>query len=62
MDRANEWTRQLGCEGSVHYVFANATVSLGAMLEGYPGGVEVRRVFDAAYVSLLAACGWRRFM
>lgn len=28
----------------MHYVFANATVSLGAMLEGYPGGVEVRVV------------------
>jgi len=41
VERANEWTRQLRCEGNVHYVFANATVSLRGMLEGYPGRVEV---------------------
>jgi SAM-dependent methyltransferase len=42
VDRANEWARQLGCAGRVHYVFANATVSLRGILEGYPGAIEVR--------------------
>ena len=40
VDRANEWARELGCDGRVHYVFANATVSLAGMLQGYPGQVE----------------------
>lgn len=39
VDRANEWARQLGCQGRVHFLFANATVSLSGMLEGYPGQV-----------------------
>ncbi|GBF99595.1 tRNA (guanine-N(7)-)-methyltransferase [Raphidocelis subcapitata] len=40
VDRANEWARQLGCAGRVRYVFANATVSLRGILEGYPGPIE----------------------
>lgn len=39
MERANEWASRLGVSGRVHYVFANATVSLRGLLAGYPGGV-----------------------
>lgn len=34
--------RQLGAEANVHYIFANATVSLRQLLSTYPGPVEVR--------------------
>ncbi|KAG2444034.1 hypothetical protein HYH02_009232 [Chlamydomonas schloesseri] len=37
VDRSNEWVSRLGLSGRVHYVFANATVSLEALLAGYPG-------------------------
>eukprot|EP00198_Chlamydomonas_reinhardtii_P009375 XP_001698712.1 predicted protein [Chlamydomonas reinhardtii] len=39
VDRSNEWVARLGLTGRVHYVFANATVSLEALLAGYPGPV-----------------------
>lgn len=38
VDRAQEWARRLGCDKDVAFVFANATVSLGTILQSYPGG------------------------
>ena len=35
--RANSWAGGLGLQGSVHFMMANATVSLGSMLSSYPG-------------------------
>jgi tRNA (guanine-N7-)-methyltransferase len=40
VDRANKWAEVLGCSGSVHYVFTNATISLAPMLSSYPGRVD----------------------
>ncbi|KAG2426649.1 hypothetical protein HXX76_012962 [Chlamydomonas incerta] len=39
VERSNEWVARLGLGGAVHYVFANATVSLEALLGSYPGPV-----------------------
>lgn len=40
VDRANQWACMLGCGDQVHYIFANATVSLASMLSSYPGPVS----------------------
>lgn len=40
VERANEWTRYLGIEKSVHFVMSNVTVSLEVMLSTYPGLVH----------------------
>jgi hypothetical protein len=37
IDRANSWARLLGVTEQVHYMMANATVSLESMLSSYPG-------------------------
>ncbi len=37
IERANSWAGGLGLLGSVHFMVANATVSLGSMLSSYPG-------------------------
>ncbi|GLI71109.1 hypothetical protein VaNZ11_016182 [Volvox africanus] len=39
VDRANHWVDRLGLQGRVHYVFANATVSLETLLGSYPGPI-----------------------
>ena len=37
IERASSWTAGLGLQGSVCFMTANATVSLGSMLSSYPG-------------------------
>lgn len=40
VERANDWTQRLGFQDQVHYVYSNATISLGTMMKGYPGPVD----------------------
>jgi tRNA (guanine-N7-)-methyltransferase len=37
VERANKWAAKLGCQHRVHYLYANATVSLATLLGTYPG-------------------------
>lgn len=39
VDRANRWAELLGAQGSVAYVYANATISLASLLSTYPGPI-----------------------
>lgn len=41
MDRANEWAKILELQNSVHFMMANATVSLESMLATYPGSLSL---------------------
>ncbi|EIE25586.1 S-adenosyl-L-methionine-dependent methyltransferase, partial [Coccomyxa subellipsoidea C-169] len=41
MERANEWARILELQNSVHFMMANATVSLESMLATYPGPLSL---------------------
>lgn len=41
MDRANEWAKILELQNSVHFMMANATVSLESMLATYPGPLSL---------------------
>ena len=41
MDRANTWAELSGCQGTVHFRLANATVSLQSMLSSYPGPIQL---------------------
>ncbi|BDA41833.1 probable tRNA (guanine-N(7)-)-methyltransferase at N-terminal half [Coccomyxa sp. Obi] len=41
MDRANDWTKILELQHSVHFMMANATVSLESMLATYPGPLSL---------------------
>ncbi|KAK9819889.1 hypothetical protein WJX72_003658 [[Myrmecia] bisecta] len=37
LQRANTWAKTLGTDHRVHYLLANATISLASILEEYPG-------------------------
>ena len=41
IERANSWTAGLSMHSSVHFMMANATISLGSMLSTYPGPVSL---------------------
>lgn len=41
MERANEWAKLLDLHNSVHFMMANATVSLESMLATYPGPLSL---------------------
>lgn len=41
MERANEWAKILELQNSVHFMMANATVSLESMLATYPGSLSL---------------------
>ncbi|KAK9909195.1 hypothetical protein WJX75_008585 [Coccomyxa subellipsoidea] len=41
MERANEWAKLLDLHKSVHFMMANATVSLESMLATYPGPLSL---------------------
>lgn len=41
MERANEWAVLLKLQHSVHFMMANATVSLESMLSTYPGPLSL---------------------
>lgn len=40
-ERANSWAKLLGLSEQVHYMMANATVSLESMLASYPGPLSL---------------------
>lgn len=39
MVRANEWAARLGLNGTVAFMYCNATISLAHMLSNYAGGL-----------------------
>lgn len=41
LERAAAWTELVGCQNTVHFHTANATVSLHSMLSSYPGPVQL---------------------
>ncbi|KAL6781634.1 hypothetical protein ACKKBF_B08820 [Auxenochlorella protothecoides x Auxenochlorella symbiontica] len=41
VDRAQDWAAALGVARSVHFVLANATLSLGPVLRSYPGRLDL---------------------
>lgn len=41
IDRANRWAKDLTLDSRVHFVRANATVSLVHMMESYPGSIDL---------------------
>ena len=41
IDRANSWADMLQCAPVVHFLMANATVSLESMLASYPGPLSL---------------------
>ncbi len=41
IERANSWTAGLSMHSSVHFMMANATISLGSMLSTYPGPLSL---------------------
>ena len=41
LERAATWTELVGCQHTVHFHTANATVSLHSMLSSYPGPIKL---------------------
>ena len=64
VERASSWTAGLGLQGSVCFMTANATVSLGSMLSSYPGPltlvtVQVMPLAVTLSGQRLQVCLWR---
>lgn len=58
LERAAAWTELVGCQDTVHFHTANATVSLQSMLSSYAGpikliNVQVRQTCPLSSPSLL---------
>ncbi len=41
LERASAWVKLAGCQDTVHFHIANATVSLHSMLSSYPGPIDL---------------------
>jgi len=44
VERANGWTQTLAMQDNVHFMTANASISIGALLRSYPGPVLLANV------------------